>query len=208
MKERIKRFIATTLAYFGIKPQQETPPTKAVASTAPRDTAPARAASTLPTPSKLWNPPAAETREALALTVRAVAAGIRSQMSSPLVNNGSQSELHTQLERISSSLLKIPARRFFPDTPNATELDAADRVHRANLRALPPVPAVGDSRTEVANALFGFASSLKTQVLASPVLAAPDMRKLKEQLSETADLLSGISGDVCVTRSSKQVRGR
>ena len=209
MKERIKRFIATTLSYFGIAPARPGSPVlqQSASERGSYDDIPG-AEPCATTESKLWNPPAALSREALAVTVRAIAHGIRSQMTSPFVNDGTQPELYAKLDAISASLMLIPPRRFFPDSLGITEMGAADRIHRADLAQLPVTPEAGESRTRVANALFGYASALKTQVLASPVLAAHEMRKLKDQLSDAADTLNGISGDVCIARSRKRAHSR
>jgi hypothetical protein len=61
---------------------------------------------------------------------------------------------------------------------------AADRFYTATIVLLA-------NGTMLANALFGFASGLKTQVIESHVLGTPALRGVKARLSEIADELHG-----------------
>lgn len=51
------------------------------------------------------------------------------------------------------------------------------------------------SSEELANVLFSASSGIKTQVIASPVLADPRFTTLKNRLSEIADELNGLQRD-------------
>ncbi|MDN7880057.1 hypothetical protein [Burkholderia aenigmatica] len=206
MKDHIKKFIAATLAYLGLTAKQQTPAStdepQNYPSGAPGDALPTTP-TRLPSETKLWNPPPALSREELAYTVKAIATGIHVQQSSPIFAGGAQPDVFARLESIHAALHTMPAGKFFPETPAASEMDVAERIHQAGVRRLPQLPDAGETRIQVANALYGFACALKTQAIASPALSTPDMQSLSDELSSRAGQLVALSGDVCIARSNK-----
>lgn len=54
------------------------------------------------------------------------------------------------------------------------------------------------SNEELMNVLLAVAATLKTQVIASPVLAIPDNEQLRNKLSALADEVHGLQADVVV----------
>ncbi|MDR8093147.1 hypothetical protein KPB05_37455, partial [Burkholderia gladioli] len=191
---------------FGLTAKQQTSTSTVespnYSSDAPDDAHPTSSVA-LPSSTKLWNPPPARTREELAYTVKTIATGIHLQQSSPIFAGGDQSDVFARLESIHAALHTMPAGKFFPDTPDASEMDAAERIHHAGVRRLPQLPDAGETRIQVANALYGFACALKTQTIASPALSTPDMQSLSDELSSRAGELVALSGNVCVARPNK-----
>jgi hypothetical protein len=211
MKEQVKKFFIATLTYFGLAPKQ----TEAQRSAESRNAISPRVAREPDTQTqllrrepKIWNPPAARSLEELAYTVRNITTGVRMQSASPAVKEHARQDVQSRLSMVHASLYRIPAALFFPDSPGMSELDAATRIERAGVRAVPKLPDAGKTPLQVANALYGFGAALKTQVIASPALSFPEMLHLREELSAQADRLVALSGDVCISRTNKRSRSR
>jgi hypothetical protein len=191
MKERIKRFIETTLAYFGIGPRAQAVAAQAepLASSTSNDSDESNYSIATEKPVR-WPVPIARTRAELGHIIQLVAQGVNTQCHSPVIKD---------VPELAQELVSISRELNLTDTE---KLAVGEHAYAVDFKPqLSPLPDKALTKTGLSQALWSFGTALRTQVDGSLTLVADtDMSGYREHLSTLAGRLTHVSAEIGVMR--------